>query len=206
MRYVMKLLSRNEKIVRVTRSHWVTLLPTILTDLAASVLIIGVSVAGILIAPPFTWFGLLLLLVPIVHFLVVWVIWRNRELVVTNRRVIQVSGVVNKNVSDSLLEKINDIITTQSAIGRLLGYGDVQIISGSELGIDEFRRIKDPIGFKKVLLEEKQTETATGYGAAQAADSDEVLEMVRELGELREKGVLTEEEFAQKKRELLDRI
>ena len=155
MSYAKKLLASNEAIVRTVRPHWVALLPTILVDLAISIVIIGLSVAGIILAPPFTWFGLLLLLVPVGHFLSVWWVWHNREVVVTDRRIIQVAGLINKQVSDTLLEKINDIVTRQTGMGRLLNYGDVEIISGSDSGADTLRRISDPVGFKKTLLEQK---------------------------------------------------
>ncbi len=61
-----------------------------------------------------------------------------------------------KRVSDTSLEKINDILMEQSALGRVFKFGDIEIISGSESGIDVFRRITDPIEFKKELLNQKE--------------------------------------------------
>ena len=43
----------------------------------------------------------------------------------TNRRVIQVEGVVNKHATDSSLEKINDAVLSQSIFGRMFGFGDL---------------------------------------------------------------------------------
>ncbi len=203
MNAIKRLLARDEAVALVTRSHWVTLLPTIVADIAVSIVIVGLSVAGILLAPPFTWFGLLLLLIPLVHFLAVWWAWRSRMIVVTDRRIIQVTGIVNKRVSDTLLEKINDIVTRQSGMGQLLGYGDVELISGSDLGADVFRRISDPVRFKKALLEQR---APSAERPAARAGGDEVTGLIRELAELRERGVLTDEEFARKKRELLERM
>jgi hypothetical protein len=204
--YVESLLARNETVVKVTRGHWVNLLPTILTDLAVSLVIVGLAVAGSLVSPPFTYFGLLLLLVPIGHFLVAWLVWRSRQVVVTNRRIIQIAGLLNKRVSDTLLEKINDIVTRQTATGRLLSYGDVEVISGSGLGADLFRRIGDPDGFKKALLEQRGAAPDQAVPNSVGDGDEAVPDLIRELADLREQGLLTDEEFAQKKRELLDRI
>src|SRR6478672_13386880 len=44
----------------------------------------------------------------------------NQEYVLTNRRVIQVSGVLNRKAADSSLEKINDAMLKQSFFGRML--------------------------------------------------------------------------------------
>ena len=60
-------------------------------------------------------FRTLLTIVTVVLFvaglaILVWTIFRylNQEYVITNRRVLQVSGVLNKHSTDSSLEKIND--------------------------------------------------------------------------------------------------
>jgi len=212
MGYVEELLARNERIVRVARDHWVTLLPAILVDVAVSIVIIGFSV-GIL-SPPWAWFGLLLLVVPIVHLaLRVWA-WWNKQYIVTNRRIIQVTGTFGKRVSDTSLEKINDIVMEQSALGRLLKFGDIEIISGSESGIDVFRRIADPIEFKKELLDQKETlgsldvfdERVGRVLSAEAPDASDVPELIAGLDELRQKGVITDVEFEEKKQRLLAQI
>lgn len=212
MGYVEELLARNERIARVARDHWVTLLPAILIDVAVSIVIIGFSV-GIL-SPPWTWFGLLLLVVPIGHLaLRVWA-WWNKQYIVTNRRIIQVTGTFGKRVSDTSLEKINDIVMEQSALGRLLKFGDIEIISGSESGIDVFRRIADPIEFKKELLDQKETlgsldvfdERVGRVLSAETPDASDVPELIAGLDELRQKGVITDVEFEEKKQRLLAKI
>lgn len=212
MGYVEALLARNERIVRVARDHWVTLLPVILVDVAVSIVIIGFSV-GVL-SPPWTWFGLLLLVVPIGHLaLRVWA-WWNKQYIVTNRRIVQVTGTFGKRVSDTSLEKINDIVMEQSVLGRLLKFGDIEIISGSESGIDVFRRIADPIEFKKELLDQKGTlgsldvfdEQVGRVLSAEALDASDVPELIAGLDELRQKGVITDVEFEEKKQRLLAKI
>jgi hypothetical protein len=81
--------------------------------------------------------------------------YRNQEYVLTNRRVIQVGGVVNKHSTDSSLEKINDAALTQSVFGRMFGFGDLDILTAAETGIDRFRMIHDPIAFKRAILDAK---------------------------------------------------
>jgi len=204
--YLNTLLATNERVVRASRDHWIVLLPTIVADGAISLAIVGLSVLGIVFSPPWTWLGFLLLFIPLLHFL--WRIWMwwSKQYAITNRRVIQISGMVNKRVSDTLLEKINDIVTEQSAMGRLLKFGDVEIIAGSDSGIDVFYRLADPIGFKKDLLDQKAS-----VGEPEAAEEPEkhaqsVPDLIAELDELRKKGLITGAEFEKKRRKLLDRI
>jgi hypothetical protein len=79
----------------------------------------------------------------------------NQEYVLTNRRVIQVAGVLNKTSMDSSLEKINDARLEQSVFGRMFGFGDLEILTAADTGVDRFRMIRNPIGFKKAMLDAK---------------------------------------------------
>ena len=79
----------------------------------------------------------------------------NQEYVITNRRVMQVGGVLNKHSADSSLEKINDAVLTQSVFGRIFNFGDLDVLTAADIGIDKFRMLKDPIEFKKAMLEAK---------------------------------------------------
>ena len=79
----------------------------------------------------------------------------NQEYVLTNRRVIQVQGVLNQTSMDSSLEKINDARLQQSLFGRMFGFGDLEILTAADTGVDRFRMIRNPIGFKKAMLDAK---------------------------------------------------
>ncbi|MEO8571164.1 MAG: PH domain-containing protein, partial [Chloroflexota bacterium] len=79
----------------------------------------------------------------------------NQEYILTNRRVIQVEGVVNKRATDSSLEKINDAALTQSFFGRIFDFGDLDVLTAAEAGIERFRMIIDPVGFKRAMLDAK---------------------------------------------------
>ena len=81
--------------------------------------------------------------------------WQNEEFVVTSRRVLQTEGVVNKQIIDSSLEKINDAILTESIFGRMFGFGDLEILTASESGISNLRMLRDADGFKRAMLDAK---------------------------------------------------
>jgi len=202
MGYVERLLAQNERIVLITRRHWLVLLPVILIDLGIAIVIIALSVGGALVAPPLPLLGLLLLLLPLGHFLVRYIIWRNEQYIVTNRRVMEVRGVYKKHVSDSSLEKVNDVVMEQSALGRLLDYGDIRIITGADIGVNIFRRIAHPIRFKTTMMDQKAAQSER----PPEARSEDIPDLLARLDDLRQRGVITQEEFEQEKRELLDRL
>jgi hypothetical protein len=79
----------------------------------------------------------------------------NQEYVLTNRRVIQVEGVFNRNATDSSLEKINDAVLSQSVFGRMFDFGDLTVLTASESGIEKMKMIKSPVEYKKRMLDAK---------------------------------------------------
>src|SRR4249920_2874915 len=79
----------------------------------------------------------------------------NQEYVLTNRRVIQVEGVLNRSSTDSSLEKINDAVLSQSIFGRMFDFGDLTVLTASESGIEKMRMLRSPVVYKKKMLDAK---------------------------------------------------
>jgi len=202
--YVQGLLGQNERIVLATRQHWFVLFSNIVLEIVLIlVLIVGVSAS--VAVNQLAGFGYILVLVPLIGMLRDILIWRNREYIVTNRRVIQINGVFSKDVVDSSLEKVNDVKMNQSFFGRMFGYGDIEILTASETGDNLFKRIGDPIKFKTAMLNSKEKLGYEGT-SAQPPRVDDIPAQIAELDKLRKQGIVTEAEFQAKKKELLAKM
>ncbi len=206
--YLNKLLGENERIVYVTRQHWIVLAGEIVSEV---VLAIAYTVLIVLIATLFAfvyaWAGLVLLLLPLVSLWRDVLVWSNRKFVVTSFRVIQLSGVLNKNVIDSSLEKVNDVKLEQTMWGRMFDFGDIEILTAAEMAVNKFRRLGAPVHFKTAMLNAKERlEHAVAEPAPRAAPAPDVPTLISQLDELRKQGVLTEAEFQAKKAQLLTRL
>lgn len=207
--YLTSLLGEREKILLVTHQHWFILLRAILVELILIVAtIIAVTLVLIFWAPNSAgWLGYLLLLIPLASLARDVIIWRNHKYVVTDRRVIQIFGVFNKNVTDSSLEKVNDVKMDQSIFGRLFNFGDIEILTASELGINRFTSIGDPIRFKTAMLNAKyQLESDERAQQPKEETLMDIPRLIEQLDDLRLRGALTEEEFREKKARLLAKI
>ena len=159
MSYADSLLSTGERVSHRARQHWLVLLwgariPIAAIIAALLLLVLSQNVTdtardllSILTAVLFVG-GLVFLAWATLRYL-------NTEFILTNRRVVQVEGVINKRATDSSLEKINDAVLTQSIFGRIFGFGDLDILTAAEAGIERFRMIIDPIGFKRAMLDAK---------------------------------------------------
>lgn len=208
MNYVEQMLGQNEEIVLVARQSWVVLMRELVLDLFLALVALGITLVATTSFPSFGAVAGLLFLIPIGRFVYEFLKWANREYIVTNRRVIQIDGLVNKNVIDSSLEKVNDVRMTQSVLGRLLNYGDVEILTASDMGTNLFRRIGGPIKFKTAMLNEKEK---LGYdempgGAPASPKPTDIPALIASLNALKAEGLITEQEFEKKKAELLARM
>jgi uncharacterized membrane protein YdbT with pleckstrin-like domain len=207
--YLKSLLGDNEKVLLVTHQHWFVLLEQILVEIFISVLTVAIVTILLLTSPfmPGVWLGYFILIIPLVSLLRDALVWSKHKYVVTNLRVIQVMGIFNKSVIDSSLEKVNDVKMVQSVLGRLFNFGDLEILTASELGVNRFTRIGEPIRFKTALLNAKiKLEgplLATQPAASPALD---VPGLISRLGDLHKAGLITDEEFQAKKAKLLAQI
>ena len=157
--YFSKQLAAGEEIRLITKQHWLILVRE--TYKAALVLVVLLALVIVLRAEVFkhhSWvlWGLFLLVVPGAFFVVGVLSYLTRKFIVTTRRVAQVSGIVSKTVIDSSLEKVNDVLLKQSLIGRLLNYGDIEILTASDVGINKFAKLRRPVDFKTSMLDAKE--------------------------------------------------
>jgi hypothetical protein len=159
MGYAEGLLSTGERITHREKQHWFVFVWGARYTLLA-ILIAGIgAVVQVNLSSPWKeilgWAAAILFVGGLL--LLGWTILRyiNQEYVLTNRRVIQVEGVLNKKVTDSSLEKVNDVVLTQSVFGRIFGFGDLEVLTASESGISKFRMLVEPVRFKRAMLDAK---------------------------------------------------
>lgn len=108
-------------------------------------------------------------------------------------------------MTDSSLEKVNDVKLEQSFWGRLLDYGNIEILTASELGVNKFNQVGQPIRLKTAMLNAKENLEQGQAGPKQGAEPD-IVSLIAQLDSLRKHGVLTEEEFQRKKAQLLAKL
>jgi uncharacterized membrane protein YdbT with pleckstrin-like domain len=210
--YLQSLLGDRENIILATRHHWFVLASSIILEIVLILIIFSATLFGTIALtqsnspalPIIAVIGFILLLIPIATGTRDFLNWSNHQFIITNHRVMQISGIFNKSVIDSSLDKVNDIKMDQSALGRMFGYGNIEILTASELGVNLFKKIDDPVKFKSVLINAK---AYLEHAVEVAPESNtDVPTMISKLADLRTQGVLTEDEFQQKKAELLSKL
>jgi uncharacterized membrane protein YdbT with pleckstrin-like domain len=204
--YLQGLLGDTEDVLLESHQHWFVLFGKIFLELLVIGLLLGGVVAGFTYFQTPALYGLILLVIPAIGIMNDVLVWRNKAYIVTNRRVVQIAGVFNKDVVDSSLEKVTDVKLSQSFLGRMFGYGDIEILTASELGANLFHQIDDPVGFKTAMLNAKERMGFDNDAGLAAKVSKDIPTLIEELDQLRKKGIISDEEFQRKKTQLLEKI
>jgi hypothetical protein len=206
--YLEEMLGENETILLRARKHWSVLFGNIVLEIVLIIALIVISFVLLpLVAFPVVPLGFVLVLVPLAGMVRDFLVWYNRQYIVTNRRVIQTAGVFSKDVVDSSLEKVNDVKMSQSFWGRLFDYGDIEILTASEVGANVFRSIGEPIKFKTAMLNAKERMGFEGeLGVPAIHTANDIPSLIARLDDLRQKGIISEQDFQQKKAELLAKM
>jgi len=238
MGYTESLLASGERVVKTAHQHWFILVWRarwavlgLVIALALTILrAVNSDTSGILWTI-LGWASLILVVIGVLNFLWGFLKFRAEEYVISSRRLIHVEGVVNKKASDSSLEKINDAILVESIFGRMFGFGNLEVLTASESGIEKLQMLRDAKDFKKAMLEAKHeleieitrptmapiraepapaapayVPPAAPVATPEIDTADEVAGALARLGDLKDKGIISPEEFEAKKAELLGRL
>jgi uncharacterized membrane protein YdbT with pleckstrin-like domain len=196
-----RLLTEGEDVILDLRPHWIALLKPVMWTIVIAVVagIVWVKAGGDVqdeIRIAIVALGLVLWIplafVPAIR-------WRFTLFVLTNERVITRSGVIAKRSKEIPLETINDVTFGQRIIERVLGAGDLVIESAGESGQNRFTDIRHPEAVQLEIY--RAAEARKGLGKPGGPSLGDELS---KLADLRDRGVLTEEEFQDRKRKLLN--
>jgi len=231
--YADSLLAQGEVVLRRERQHWLSLFLesrfSILLWIIAIVLLVLAFNLRDAARDGLSLGALALIVLGVSFFLFRWWHWKTDEYVITNRRLLKVEGIINKRSADSNLEKINDAILEENLIGRLLDYGDLDILTAADISVDRYRMLNHAKAFKKQMMTAKHAlEDGHQYGeiasaplrasdpgltprpdttATERADTpEEIAASLNRLAALRDSGAITAVDYDAKKTELLGRL
>lgn len=204
-------LQKGESILLITRTSWITLI-------GPALLALGGLVAAYFI--DFFGWGLAVSIPLLLYFLYQYLSWRVNIWGVTNFRVIDETGLLSHYAKESPLEKINNVSYDQTLLGRILNYGHVEIQTAAEIGSTDYdnvhapKLLKDTItlaqaDFKTYQLTSQANHMATAMGLnktiqGSALSSPGLASELEKLFELKQKGVLSEEEYNKAKSRILN--
>jgi len=140
-------LRKDEQILFETHKHWYVLIIPFLFSL----ILISSSIYFFTNLNPLRWWYFTFPFVAVIYFVFKYYSWKFDLWVVTNYRVIDEFGVFSINSKESPIDKINNVSYQQSLLGRIMGFGDVQIQTAAEMGETSYSNISRPQKLKEAL-------------------------------------------------------
>lgn len=213
MAFPKEMLNENEEVILDLRPHWWFITPAA-AGLGAA-LIFGIVVLAADWPDALKFLAGLLVLVALGYFIVRYVRWAGINFVVTSGRIVSRTGVIAKRGIEIPLERINTVFFSQSLFERLIGAGDLGIESAGEGGRQNFEDVRKPRHVQQEIYRAKEADEARRFkqmgqavasGGANEGAQLSIPEQIEKLDDLRQRGVLTQEEFDEKKRDLLGRL
>jgi uncharacterized membrane protein YdbT with pleckstrin-like domain len=222
-----------ERVMLTVRHHFVVLWKPVAAELGYIVLwMAAMSVTGfhnevlnlaglILFVPFFVWSAVSVLR------------YSRASLSVTDRRLSYTSGVLTRKTRDVALSSITDVSAFQSVLDRTIGAGDVVVKTSGDDGELAFLRMPQPERLKQqilALVHELHATAADSDNRAMAEEVahainrtqptsemgvlpaerpplySEIVDQIERLDQMRERGVLSDEEFQRAKEALLERL
>ncbi len=129
--------------------------------------------------------------------------WSTTNFVITSDRIIYRTGVVAKSGMEMPLERVNNVMSHQSVFERLVGAGDLLIESGGEDGQQRFTDIRNPQRVQNLIHSQMENNEARKFGG-HAPPANDVATQLEKLEGMLSRGTLTQAEFDDQKRRLLE--
>jgi uncharacterized membrane protein YdbT with pleckstrin-like domain len=207
-------MKEGETIALDLRPHWWFFSKHILTGIPLLLLFaLSVSVNNSIV----WWIWIIVAVAWAVWLGIKYLDWNFTHFVVTSDRVIFRTGVLAKHGVEIPMDRINNINFNQGIWERVIGAGDLKIESAGTHGTSRFEDVWHPDGVQQEIYRQmeayaRKRASWTGAGAAapaasvDAANSTSIPDQIRELAELRDRGLISPQEFETKKAQLLERM
>jgi uncharacterized membrane protein YdbT with pleckstrin-like domain len=204
MPYPKHLINEGETVALDLNPHWWYFSKHILTGIPLLLALVGILALGD--GDPRKYLGYLwgaLAVVWAIWLLIKFLSWKFTHFVVTSDRLIYRHGVLAKRGVEIPLERVSNINFEQGIFERMIGAGDLQIDSAGKEGQSYFSNIRHPDGVQQEIYRQMEgyDRKKAGWSAPQGSAADEI----EKLANLRDRGVISAEEFESKKTQLLER-
>jgi membrane protein YdbS with pleckstrin-like domain len=167
------------------------------------------------------------LLVGLVEVVIDWVVWSHTYFAITDRRIMTQTGIFSLMFADTQIDRVQNVTVVQPFFERVLGYGDIMFATAGEMGgikSDKlaagmktggaivWEDVARPFEVRKIAesIIYHATNPAAQYIPQPVAPAPthpaEAEERLTKLKEMKDKGLISSEEYEQKRREIIGQL
>ena len=162
-----------ESLVLKHHPHWITLVKSVAVPVVLFIVVVIADFSllgpdGYYVPKLRTFLTLGVVALALAWFIVVWIRWQSIAYTLTDQRIMIQSGVFSRQERIVPIDRVQDCSTRQSLVGRVLGYGRVEVdaagSTGAEVVLDH---TPSPGDFRDqvFVLSEKRRSGALGAAA-----------------------------------------
>ena len=139
-----------ENLILKLHQHWIFVAKSLLIPIALLLLVVVAdivlgSTSASNIRLPLT---LAIVAIALLWLIVVWIRWRSIVYTLTDQRIKLESGVFSRSEKIIPIDRIQDCTTRQSLMGRILGYGRVEVDAAGAQGAEVLVHLPKPGVFR----------------------------------------------------------
>ena len=161
-----------ENLIMKVHQHWIFVVKSVLIPVALLILVV---VSDFTFIPSLKVSNLALFLtlgvvaLALLWLIVVWIRWQSTSYTLTDQRIKIESGVFGRQSKMIPIDRIQDCTTRMSLIGRMLGYGRVEVDAAGAQGAEVLEHLPSPGTFRDQVF--VQSERRRGAPSSPATTS-----------------------------------
>lgn len=165
-----------ENLVVKDHPHWITVAGSLILP---AVLVLAVAIldltllspnmqAGIYVPHLRTFLSLGIVALALLWLIVVWISWQSISYTLTDQRITIEKGVFSRQEKIIPIDRVQDCTTRQSLIGRMFGYGRVEVDAAGAQGAEVLEYLPNPGVFRDQVFVQSERRRGGGTPAAPA--------------------------------------
>jgi len=162
-----------ENLVLKDHPHWITVVKSLVVPV---VLLIAVLIADFSVLGPEwyyvpklrTFLTLGVVALALLWAIVVWIRWRSVTYTLTDQRITIQSGVFSRQEKIIPIDRVQDCTTRQSLLGRIIGYGRVEVDAAGAQGAEILDHLPKPGDFRDQVFVQSEKRRGGAQVAASA--------------------------------------
>jgi uncharacterized membrane protein YdbT with pleckstrin-like domain len=163
-----------ENLILKDHPHWVVVMKSVLVPVVVVILVViaDFTVLGpdnIYVPHLRTILSLGVVALALLWLIVVWIRWQSTTYTLTDQRIKIETGVFGRQEKVIPIDRVQDCTTRMSVLGRMLGYGRVEVDAAGAQGAEVLNHLPNPGTFRDQVF--MQSEKRRGGGAPAAPTS-----------------------------------
>ena len=162
-----------ENLILRAHPHWVVVVKSLLIPIVLLV-IVGIVDLTVKSGTNIPHFRTILTLVAIalagLWFIVVWIRWQSTAYTLTDQRIKIETGVFGRSSKIIPIDRIQDCTTKQTLVGRMLGYGRVEVDAAGAQGAEVLDHLPNPGTFRDQVFVQSERRRGSAPSAPAPAN------------------------------------